>query len=180
MGRIKINISKCCLWGEYLLIFVCVGSREYQFDRLIRQVDMLIDNGIITEEVYGQIGESNYIPRNYKFQKFMNSDEFKEYQEKADIIISHAGTGSLVSSLKLKKQVISVPRLEKYEEHTDDHQLQVSKALSQEGYLFEVLDITKLGETINMARVNPIKKKYDKESKIIPLITNFIDIHTKK
>lgn len=179
MGRIKISVSKCSIWGEYLLIFLCVGSREYQFDRLIRQVDMLIEKGIITEEVYGQIGESNYIPQNYKFQKFMNSDEFKEYQEKADIIISHAGTGSLVSSLKLKKQVISVPRLEKFEEHTDDHQLQVSNALSEEGYLYEVLDINKLGDTIEMVKVNPIKKNYDKETNVIRLITNFIENNKK-
>ena len=32
-----------------VLIFLCVGSREYQFDRLIRQVDMLIEKGIITQ-----------------------------------------------------------------------------------------------------------------------------------
>lgn len=101
------------------MIFVCVGSREYQFNRLLREIDLLIDEGKITEEVFAQIGQSDYIPQNYSFKRFLSPDEFKKYQQEANIIISHAGTGALIGALKLGKKVIAVPRLAKYGEHMD-------------------------------------------------------------
>lgn len=156
------------------MIFLCVGSREYQFDRLIKELDQLVGNGTISDEVFGQIGASNYIPKNFSFEKFMSADKFKQCQKQADLIISHAGTGSLVNSLKLGKQVISVPRFLKYNEHTDNHQLEVSKALADEGFLIEVLDISLLGQAILNLQKHPINKKYDKPSNVLPIILDFI------
>lgn len=156
------------------MIFLCVGSREYQFDRLIKELDQLVGNGTISDEVIGQIGASNYIPKNFSFERFMSANEFEKYQKQADLIISHAGTGSLINSLKLGKQVVSVPRLLKYNEHTDNHQLEVSKALADEGLLIEVLDISLLGQAILNLQKHPINKKYNKPSNVLPIILDFI------
>ena len=59
------------------MIFVCVGSREYQFDRLIRKLDELIEQGSITETVFAQIGQSSYIPKFYDYERFMDVEKFK-------------------------------------------------------------------------------------------------------
>lgn len=156
------------------MIFVCVGSREYQFDRLIRKLDELIEQGSITETVFAQIGQSSYIPKFYDYERFMDVEKFKEYQRKAGLIISHGGTGALIGALKLGKQVIAVPRLAKYGEHTDDHQTQVAGVLAEEGYLRCVLDMERLGEIIHLSRVSPIEKRYDKPSRILNIINDFL------
>lgn len=157
------------------MIFVTVGSREYQFNRLLKKIDELIENNEIKDEVFAQIGQSTYIPVNYKYRKFLQESEFKMYQQKADLIISHGGTGALISALKLGKQVIAVPRLAKYGEHIDDHQLQVASILHNEGYLINVTDLNNLKSAIDYLRINPINKKYNKPSKVINIIQNFIN-----
>lgn len=157
------------------MIFVCVGSRDYQFNRLLRELDKLVAKEKVTDQILAQIGQSEYEPKNYEWQRFIDRDDFKEYQNKADLIISHGGTGALIGALKLGKQVIAVPRLEKFGEHIDDHQTQISGILAKEGYLREVIDISRLGDTIALAFKDPIMKKYDKPSNVISIIERFID-----
>lgn len=157
------------------MIFISTGSRKFQFDRLIKKVDELAGEGIVTEEVFAQIAETKYIPKNIQYKKYLSPEEFKRYQTDADLIISHAGTGALIGALKLGKQLIAVPRLAKYNEHSDDHQLQVAEALEKEGYLRIVVDMDKLGEVIELSKKEPIVKKYDKPSNVVPIIEQFID-----
>ncbi len=157
------------------MIFVCLGTQIYQFDRLTKKLDELVETGIIKEEIIAQIGAGEYLPHNYVYKKFMDIDEFKSCQERADLIISHAGTGALIGALKLGKQVIAVPRLAKYNEHVDDHQLQISGVLAKEGYLREVLDIDELADVIQECKDKPIIKKYDRPSNVLNLIINYIE-----
>lgn len=156
------------------MIFVCVGSRDYQFNRLLEQIDRLVEEGVITDRIVAQIGQSEYEPKNYEWHRFLDRDAFKQYQTEADLIISHAGTGALIGALKLEKQVIAVPRLAKYGEHIDDHQTQISGVLAEEGYLREVLEMEKLGETIGLAYTDPIVKRYNRPSNIIQIIDEFL------
>ena len=156
------------------MIFVCVGSRDYQFNRLLKKLDELVVDGEIKDTVVAQIGQSEYEPQNYQWHRFLDRDTFKKYQNDADLIISHAGTGALIGALKLEKQVIAVPRLAKYGEHIDDHQSQISGVLAEEGYLREVLDMEKLGEAVRLAHEKPIIKKYARPSNIIEIIDEFL------
>lgn len=159
------------------MIFVCVGSREYQFNRLLEKVDELIKSKVIEEPVFAQIGQSSYEPKFYNYERFLSSEDFGKKQEEADIIISHGGTGALINSLKLHKQVIAVPRLAKYKEHTDDHQTQVSSVLDKQGYLISVEDMNLLGDAIHSIKKVPIAKHYEKSSKVLAIIENFINFN---
>lgn len=157
------------------MIFVCVGSREYQFDRLLKKLDELVAAGKITDKVIGQIGGSEYEPKNYEWHRFMDRDEFQRHREEADLIISHGGTGALIGALKLGKQVIAVPRLAQYGEHIDDHQTQITGVLAGEGYLREVRDMEELETVIRLSQTAPITKRYNRPSNIIALIEEFLD-----
>ena len=64
------------------MIFVCTGSREYQFNRLLREIDCLIENGKIKEKVVAQIGGSSYVPKNYEYKRFMNEADFENIRTK--------------------------------------------------------------------------------------------------
>ena len=157
------------------MIFVCTGTQVYQFDRLLKELDRLVENGEIKDKVFAQTGASTYLPKHYEYKPFLSVDEFKEYQAEASLIISHGGTGALIGASKLGKNIIAVPRLAKFGEHVDDHQLQIVEVLEKEGYVRAVRDMDKLGETIALAEIDPITKKYSRESKVIPIIDNFID-----
>ena len=152
------------------MIFISTGSRKFQFDRLIRKVDELVGEGLIEEEVFAQIAETAYVPQHIQYKRYLLPEEFSELQKKADLVITHAGTGALIGALKKGKQVIAVPRLFKYGEHSDDHQLQVAGALEQEGYLRVVLEMDDLYQTIEECKKNPITKTYDKPSNVVPII----------
>ena len=107
------------------MIFITVGSQKFRFDRLLKTIDDLIEKGVITERVFAQTGCCEYIPKNYPYKAFLNRDEFSDYQEQADIVITHGGTGAIIGAVKKGKKVIAVPRRAEYGEHVDDHQLQL-------------------------------------------------------
>lgn len=175
MARTQKKLSKRYLWREYILIFVCLGTQSYQFDRLTKKLDELVEQDTIKDEIFAQIGTGEYFPKNYNYKKFINKEEFELYQDKADLVISHGGTGALIGASKKGKNIIAVPRLAKYGEHVDDHQLQIVSVLEKEGYIRAVYDMEKLGEVISDALLHPIKKPYQRESNIIPIICRFID-----
>lgn len=117
------------------MIVVSVGASEYPFDRLIKIIDELCEEGIINGiEVIAQIGKANYEPKNYKSFSLIEREEFQKYVDKADIIITHAGTGCVIPPLKQGKKVIIFPRLKKYQEHLDDHQLELCDMFVNAGY----------------------------------------------
>ncbi|MBG9978579.1 PssE/Cps14G family polysaccharide biosynthesis glycosyltransferase [Ruoffia tabacinasalis] len=157
------------------MIFLCVGSREYQFNRLIKKMDELVSKGIIQDEVFGQIGQSDYEPKSFKFERFLSGEEFRKKRDEASIIVSHGGTGALIGALKAEKKVIAVPRLSKYKEHIDDHQLQVASVLAEGKLLLMVTEMEELSEALlRYKKADSSMKKYDKPSYVLELVNDFI------
>ena len=108
------------------MIFITLGSQKFQFNRLLIAVDDLIEKGVITDsEVFAQIGCSDYQPKHYTYARFLDREQFADCEAKADVVITHGGTGAIMGAVKRGKKVIAVPRLAKYGEHVDDHQRQL-------------------------------------------------------
>lgn len=120
----------------HFLILVTVGSSEFEFNRLLEIIDLLCENNIMEKnDIIAQTGYSSYIPKNFKNFKMMEKSQFSEYIKKADVIITHAGVGTIISSLKSEKKVIVFPRLQQYNEHVDNHQLEISKSFEDANYI---------------------------------------------
>lgn len=117
------------------MIFVTLGSQKFQMNRLLEKLDELKEKGIIQDDIVAQCGASDYQVKNYTSLPFVDKEQFALNMEKADLVISHGGTGALVTALKKGKKVIAVPRLAKYGEHVDDHQLQICEVFSSKNYL---------------------------------------------
>lgn len=117
------------------MIFVTVGSRNYQFNRLFRKLDELYENGTLSEEMFAQTGTATYVPKHYAHKAFITPEEFEKRISEADLIVSHGASGSIMKALKAGKKVIAVSRLAKYGEHINDHQIQNNEALSSNGYI---------------------------------------------
>lgn len=130
------------------MIFVTLGSQNFQFNRLLIEIDRLVEEGKITEEVFAQIGYSDYKPKNYKFNKFLNRDEFNDIMSKCDKVITHGGTGAIIGAIKKRKKVIAIPRLSEFGEHVDDHQLQITKQFSDMNLSRSINKIDELEECL--------------------------------
>lgn len=157
------------------MIFVTLGSQKFQFNRLLKEIDILIEENIITEEVFAQIGYSDYKPQNYRYKEFLDRDEFSAIIKYSDKVITHGGTGAIVGAIKKDKKVIAVPRLSKFGEHVDDHQIQLVDEFKELNFIESVYDISQLKTAI--LEVN--KKKYNKYKSntvaILDDISNFIE-----
>ncbi len=133
------------------MIFVTLGSQKFQFDRLLEKLDVLLAQGVITDEVFAQSGYSTYRPKHFTAVDFMDRETFANYMQKADMVITHAGTGAIIGGVKAGKKVIAVPRLAKFGEHVDDHQLQIVEQFSEMQIIEPCYDLTLLGKTYQKA-----------------------------
>ena len=157
------------------MIFVTLGSQKFQFNRLIKELDRLIENNEIDEEIFAQTGYSDYKPQNYKFKDFLEREEFVKYMEQSDIIITHGGTGAIITAVKQGKKVIAIPRLAKYGEHVDNHQVQLIKEFGESGIIKAVSDETEI-ETAIKSIGNMKLTKYNSNTKnIIKDIKEYIE-----
>ncbi len=165
------------------MIFVTVGSRQYPFDRLFKKIDELYEDGTLKEEMFAQIGTSTYKPKHYKYKDYISQEEFQEYINKADIVVTHGASGSIMKALNADKKVIAVTRLEKYGEHINDHQIQNNEAFRDNNYvLMADLELTDLGECFKKikSKNNGLVKWKNKDPYAIhKLIENFIEENWK-
>lgn len=158
------------------MIFVTLGSQKFQFNRLLIEIDRLVEEGKITEEVFAQTGHSDYKPANYTYKNFLDRDEFDNIMSKCDIVITHGGTGAIIGSVKQGKKVIASPRLAKYGEHVDDHQLQIINQFQKMSFIIGVYEFGELENIIKKVDSMKFSKYKSNTSKIINSIEKFIEL----
>lgn len=156
------------------MIFVTLGSQKFQFNRLLKEIDILIDIDIIKEEVFAQIGYSNYIPKNYKYKSFLNRDEFSNIMNRCDKVITHGGTGAIIGAVKKNKKVIAIPRNMKFNEHVDNHQYEIVNEFANMNFILGVNKIEDLNEAIQSLDKINFKEYKSNTEVIVNNIDNFI------
>ena len=165
------------------MIFVTVGSRNYPFDRLFKKLDELYENGVIKDEMFAQIGTSTYKPKHYEYKDFISPEEFIDYINKSDIVVSHGASGSIMKALNADKKVIAVTRLEKYGEHINDHQIQNNEAFAENHYVLmadlELNDLGECFEKINSDDNGLVKWENKDPMAIVNMIDKFIQSEWK-
>jgi UDP-N-acetylglucosamine transferase subunit ALG13 len=131
------------------MILVTVGSQA-PFDRLIRAVDQwakLRDRS----DVFAQIAETSYIPKHIDFTAFVGPSEFKSLARQADIIVAHAGMGSIISALELGKPIVVMPRRGHLRETRNDHQVAAAKQFGNQGRVIVAQDEVEIPKKIDIA-----------------------------
>ncbi|MFJ6412492.1 PssE/Cps14G family polysaccharide biosynthesis glycosyltransferase [Terribacillus saccharophilus] len=162
------------------MIFVTVGTQKFPFNRLFKELDILIDDGIITEEVYAQIGYSTYQPKNYTAIKLLDESSMINKIKESSIVITHAGTSSIIKSLKLDKKVIVVPREMTYGEHVDNHQLEITQSFADRNLIDPVYNILELKEKLLSVHHKVFSKYKFDNIRLLNSIRNDIDSFQKK
>ncbi len=157
------------------MILVTLGTQDKGFERLLRQVDEEIKKGNIKEKVVVQAGCTKYESPNMEIFDLIPADQFDDLVSKARLIITHAGAGSILSAVKKGKVVIAAPRLKKYGEHTNDHQLQIAKEFADDGYILELRDFQKLGKLLEKSKTFKPKKFVSNTPNMVKLISDYIE-----
>ncbi len=146
------------------MILVTLGTQKQQFNRLLDY----IENSKIKEKIVVQAGYTKYTSKKMEIFDFIDFDEMEKLINESDLIITHGGTGSIITPLKKGKKIIACSRLEKNGEHVDNHQTELVSIFSKEGYILE------LNETNNIDDLYKSIKKF-KPKKYKENTKNFID-----
>ncbi|MDT8858813.1 exopolysaccharide biosynthesis protein [Alkalihalobacillus sp. MEB130] len=156
------------------MIFVVLGTHELPFTRLLQEVERLQNEGVITEEVVVQVGHTPYESNSMKLIPFMSYAEMESYFDEARLVLTHAGTGSIITGVKKGKTVIAASRLEKYGEHNDDHQIEISETFSKKGHILSVVEMKDLEAKLEEAKdFTPVPFESGRDQ-MIKLIEDFI------
>lgn len=126
------------------MIFVSVGTHEAPFDRLLRAVGELE----LDEELVVQHGPSQVRCANAVEAEYLPFDDVVRYIREARAVVMHAGVGSMMISLANGKRPIVMPRLHRFAEHVDDHQLELGRRLEANGLVTVVEDADELAQAL--------------------------------
>ena len=158
------------------MILVLLGTQNNSFHRLLEEMQRCIDDGIINEDVFVQAGGTKFESKDMRIFDLIPYEDLEELIDKADIVITHGGVGSIIMCLKKKKKVIAVPRLSKYGEHVNDHQLQIVDNFDKEGYIKGVVNLELLGKVLQEMKENFVPKEFvSNTDNIIKIVEDFIE-----
>ncbi|WP_053218145.1 PssE/Cps14G family polysaccharide biosynthesis glycosyltransferase [Virgibacillus senegalensis] len=157
------------------MILVVLGTHELPFTRLLDEVERLKRTNFIKEEVVVQHGHTPYASELLTLKTFVTYEEMEALYEKASLVITHAGTGSVITGLRKGKTVIAAPRLKKYGEHNDDHQLQLVEAFTAQGHILSWHDGDRLEAVMNQAKHFVPKAFHSGKHRLQQILTDFID-----
>lgn len=158
------------------MILVTLGTQDKKFSRLLEAVQKQIDLGNIKDKVIVQAGCTSFQSKDMEVFDLIPMDRFAELIKECNLLITHGGVGSIIEGLKNSKVVIAAPRLKKYKEHTNDHQLQIIENFSEEGFILPLYDFDKLDEILIKSKKFIPKKYISNTSKFLSLIEKQIDI----
>jgi UDP-N-acetylglucosamine transferase subunit ALG13 len=117
------------------VIFATVGSTQIRFDRFTRALETLPVEQLLVQHgpMPAPVGADRAVA-------FMQFPEVIESMERADTVVCHAGAGSILCALRAGHVPVVVPRLKRFQETVDDHQVEFSRALAAQGKVIAVED----------------------------------------
>lgn len=125
------------------MIFVTVGASPMRFDRMLEAVAMLP-----AEKLFVQYGPGTPPPGVARAVDFLSFGEVVRAMESAEVVVSHAGAGSIICALRAGHTPVIVPRLGRYSETVDDHQLELARALEAQGKVVVLWDSDRIVEAV--------------------------------
>ena len=134
------------------MILLTVG-KQLPFDRLSRAVDVLASE--LEMPVVGQIGETGFRPGNFEAHGNLPATAFEELARSAQVILSHAGIGSILLARRLGKPIVLMPRRAQLGEHRNDHQMATAKQLEGSPGIFVAWEEEELRNAIFAALSSP-------------------------
>jgi UDP-N-acetylglucosamine transferase subunit ALG13 len=115
------------------MIFVVLGTWEMPFTRPLEEIEQAAGRGLLTEPIVVQCGNTTYSSKYMQLVPFFGPQELEAMYERATLVICQAGVGSIMLGLRKRKKVIAIARLARFDEHIDDHQLEILDVFAKSG-----------------------------------------------
>lgn len=128
------------------MIFVATGTQE-PFDRLIQTIDRLAPI-LNTDRVVAQVCHSQFTAQHMECHDFLPPSQFDALFMEAELVVAHAGMGTILSALAKEKPLLVMPRLARFGEHRNDHQLATALAFEKLRYVHVAYDEAQLEEKL--------------------------------
>ncbi|MEX0973210.1 MAG: glycosyltransferase [Solirubrobacterales bacterium] len=128
------------------MIFVTVGTHHQPFQRLLDALGSF-DGAELTVQ-YGPGKAPAGVARAAPYMRF---DEMVACFREADVVITHAGVGSILCARREGHVPLVAPRRHELGEHVDEHQAELTRALAERGAAIAVWDTAKLSELVGTA-----------------------------
>ena len=158
------------------MIFVTLGTQKFQMNRLIKAVDELAASGRVNDDFFIQTGVSTYKPKNCDYVDFMDSAQYEKYISNCNVLITHAGVGTILTGIKASKPVIVVPRLARFDEHVDDHQTQIALAFSEKKCVLCCENLDELADYIEKSKTYEFQDYDAKHGNVEGTILHFMSM----
>lgn len=167
------------------MIFLTVGT-QLTFDRMVKAVDTWCKK-VPDVGIFGQIsdpGAKGYRPAHFEWQDFIGPEEFNKRFNAANLIVAHAGMGSIISALTASKPIIIMPRSAALGEHRNEHQRATAEKFGRKEGVYVAWDETELAALLTRLSKNPpvtagAAASAFAEPKLIETLRDFIHMETK-
>ena len=170
-----LNKSENTIFRKGPVIFVVTGTQA-PFDRLLS----IIDKWAVNQDTYSiiaQTANSELSFKNMTCFDYFEPDVFNKYFNNSDVIIGHAGMGTIIKALENEKKLVVFPRLVKYNEHRNDHQHHTAFGFEKLGLINVAYNEKDLFRYLNNIIDIPVKRKINQnaEKNLLEIISNFIN-----
>lgn len=149
------------------MVLVLVGTQKQDFHRLFEMIEN--SEELKNEKIIAQSGHTKYKSEKIECVPFMLHEDIIQKTRQADYIICHGGVGTIFDSMYENKKILAVPRLKKYKEHKNDHQIEVCSKLQEEGYILYLKEGENLDEKIRILRQTNLKE-YKSDNEFIAIL----------
>jgi UDP-N-acetylglucosamine transferase subunit ALG13 len=132
-----------------LSTFITVGNGREPFERLLRAVVEVQD--LLPRPVSVQCGSTKFAYPTWNVRPFLDMHEFERLIQQSNLLIMHAGAGSVINAARTAKRPIVMPRRACYGEIVDDHQIEFAEALAGQGRVILAREPADLAPAIECA-----------------------------
>ncbi|MEN8141424.1 MAG: glycosyltransferase [Thermodesulfobacteriota bacterium] len=128
------------------MIFVTVGG-QMPFDRLIKAMDQWAANQPQLR-CLAQVGRGGWRPKHMDWVEILPPQKFREHLNGAELVVAHAGMGSILSALDMGKKLLVMPRRGHLQETRNDHQMATANRLAAMGLVIHARDEKELPQLL--------------------------------
>jgi UDP-N-acetylglucosamine transferase subunit ALG13 len=156
------------------MIFATVGTADLPFDRLVGELDRIAPD--LNHEVTAQIGVATVEPEHLEWFRFTDEETIDRLYDEADVVVGHAGAGTVLTALINETPVVVVPRRKELDEHKTEHQFDLADAIESRPGVFVVRDIERLQAAIDAAgRVE--LESLERDRRLETFIADYVGAH---
>lgn len=110
------------------MIFATVGT-QLPFPRFLAVLEQVSTeySMLRNEEMVVQSCDTDIQSGNFTSYAMLSPERFDHFFQTADIVVGHAGIGTIITARKLSKPLIIFPRRASLGEHRNDHQMATAR-----------------------------------------------------